>query len=207
MEESPRGGGLLRLDRAVVRRKPFFTLCGEPAAHDKAWAHTMNAETIKSLFFLLFAGLVLCAALRDLVSYTIPNWISGGLALAFAPAAFAAHLSWPAIGLDVAAGLGVLALGAVFFALGWIGGGDAKLMAASALWIGPGGLAPFALFTALAGGVLALCLLGLRTAWVSPIAAAGPAWAKRLATPGEATPYGVAIAVAGLAAFAAHPLA
>jgi len=92
------------------------------------------------------------------------------------------------------------------FAFGWIGGGDAKLMAAASLWLGLRGIAPFALYTALAGGALALLLVAMRSAWLRPFADAGPAWTRRLATPGESAPYGVAIAVGALAAFAANPL-
>jgi prepilin peptidase CpaA len=101
----------------------------------------------------------------------------------------------------------------VMFALGWIGGGDAKLMTAAALWLGPraAGFDPTALFsffayTGLAGGILAVSLVALRSSWIRPLAESGPAWAKRLATPGESAPYGVAIAIGALAAFALHPI-
>ncbi|HUZ13280.1 MAG TPA: prepilin peptidase [Caulobacteraceae bacterium] len=154
-----------------------------------------------------FAALVIVAALKDLTTFTIPNWISAALVLAFAPAALVARAPLAEIGLDVALAIAVFALAAAMFALGWVGGGDAKLMAAASLWLGLKGLAPFALFTGLAGGVLALGLLALRTAWLRPIAEAGPAWTRRLATPGESAPYGVAIALGALAAFAVHPLA
>jgi len=166
----------------------------------------MPPELIKTLALALFAGLVIVAALKDLASFTIPNWISAALALGFAPAALAAGVPVGEIGLSLAVGLGVLVLGVIMFALGWIGGGDAKLMTAAALWLGLKGLAPFALYTGLAGGALAVSLLALRSAWLRPMAHAGPAWARRLATPGEAAPYGVAIAVGALAAFAMHPL-
>ena len=82
----------------------------------------------------------------------------------------------------------MLVVGAAMFALGWIGGGDAKLLASAALWVGLRGLAPFAIYTALAGGLLALGLVALRSDWLRPLAAAGPAWARRLATPGEVGP-------------------
>ena len=166
----------------------------------------MPPELIKSLALALFAGLVIFAALKDLASYTIPNWISAALAISFAPAALAVGVPLGEIGLSLAVGLGVLVLAVGMFALGWVGGGDAKLMPAAALWVGLKGLAPFALYTGLAGGALALALLALRSVWLRPAALAGPAWTRRLATPGEATPYGVAIAVGALAAFAAHPL-
>jgi len=167
----------------------------------------MPPDLVKPLVLGVFALLVIAAAVKDLASYTIPNWISVALTLAFAPAALAVGVSLAGVGLSFAVGVGVLALAAGMFALGWIGGGDAKLMAASALWVGLRGLAPFALYTGLAGGALALALVAMRSAWLRPIALAGPAWARRLATPGEAAPYGVAIAVGALAAFALHPLA
>jgi len=166
----------------------------------------MPPELPRSLALTVFAALVILAAVKDLSSYTIPNWISVALALAFAPAAFLAHESLPDIGLSFAVGFGVLVLTVGMFALGWLGGGDAKLMPAAALWVGLKGLAAFVIYTGLAGGALALALLALRSAWLRPFADAGPSWTKRLATPGESAPYGVAIAVGALAAFAVHPL-
>jgi prepilin peptidase CpaA len=166
----------------------------------------MSPELIKTLVLGFFAALVIAAALKDLSSFTIPNWISIALALGFAPAALIVGAPLGAIGISFAVGLGMLFVGAAMFALGWIGGGDAKLMAAAALWLGLKGVAPFALYTALAGGALALLLVALRSAWLRPFVDAGPAWTRRLATPGESAPYGVAIAVGALAAFAANPL-
>ena len=165
----------------------------------------MSPDLIKTLVLLLFAALVIAAAVKDLESFTIPNWISIALALAFAPAALLTGASLGVIGISLAVGLAVLVLAVGMFALGWIGGGDAKLMAAASLWLGLKGLAPFVIYTALAGGALALILLALRSAWLRPIAHAGPVWARRLATPGEAAPYGVAIAIGALAAFGLHP--
>jgi prepilin peptidase CpaA len=166
----------------------------------------MSSELIKILVLGFFAALVIVAAVKDLSSFTIPNWISVALALGFAPAALIVGASLPDIGLSLAVGVGVFVLAAGMFALGWIGGGDAKLMASAALWVGLRGLAPFALYTGVAGGALALGLIALRSAWIRPFVLAGPAWTRRLATPGESAPYGVAIAVGALAAFAAHPL-
>jgi prepilin peptidase CpaA len=173
----------------------------------------MSPELFKTLALGFFAVLVIVAALKDISTFTIPNWISIALVLGFAPAALiVGGIGMPelqAIGISFAIGIGVLVLAAGMFAFGWIGGGDAKLMAAAALWVGHRdlvGLAPFALYTGLAGGALALILVALRSAWIRPFAESGPAWTRRLATPGEAAPYGVAIAVGALAAFAAHPL-
>jgi prepilin peptidase CpaA len=167
----------------------------------------MSPEIVKTIVLGVFAALVIGAAVRDLATFTIPNWISLALALAFAPAALLTGASLPDIGVSLAVGVGMLVLGAGMFAFGWIGGGDAKLMASAALWVGLRGLAPFAIYTALAGGLLAVGLMALRSAWLRPLVAAGPAWTRRLATPGESAPYGVAIAAGALAAFAIHPLA
>jgi len=160
----------------------------------------MSPALITSACLALFAALTLIAALKDLVSYTIPNWISLALVAAFAPAAVSAELRLLDIGVCVLIGLIMLMVAITMFALRWLGGGDAKLLAAVAPWLGLSGLPAFLMFTALAGGALALLLLALRSAWVRPFAVGGPGWIDRLAQPGGATPYGVAIAIGALAA-------
>jgi len=162
---------------------------------------TPSPELLKTALMALFALLVVFAAVRDAVSYTIPNWISVALAGAFIPAVLLMHMPWQAVFATVIVAVVLLAAGMGMFALGWMGGGDAKLLAAASLWIGLPGLAPFFLWIGLAGGALALFLIALRSAYFRPFAAAGPAWVERLATPGAAAPYGVAIAVGALAAF------
>ncbi len=169
----------------------------------------MSSDVAAALAPLAFTGLMILAALNDIASFRIPNWIPAALAILFVPAAFVAHLpwsGWQGVGLHLAVGALALALAVGGFAMGWMGGGDAKLLAAAAVWLGPERLWPFAMATALAGGALALALVALRSTWLRPIAAAAPAWTQRLATPGEGAPYGVAIAAGALAAFAAQPL-
>ena len=87
------------------------------------------------------------------------------------------------------------------FAVGWIGGGDAKLFAVVCLWLGLAPMPVFLLVTALAGGGLAVLLLNARSAWIRPHLNGAPAWLGRLTTPGADVPYGVAIAAGALAAF------
>ena len=95
-------------------------------------------DTVTLIFLGVMPALTIVAGLKDLTSMKIPNWISGLLVLAFFPAALA-------VGLDpmtVAASVGIAALalviGAGMFALRWIGGGDAKLMAATVFgWASP----------------------------------------------------------------------
>jgi prepilin peptidase CpaA len=151
-------------------------------------------------FFLPFAALVIVAALRDVTTMTIPNWISLALLGAFVPAALIVQLPLATVGMCLAAFAACLAGGVAMFALRWIGGGDAKLFAACALWLGWGALTPFIAYTGIAGGVLTLTLLAGRRA-CEVYAVRGPGWIGRLMTQGGDVPYGVAIAAGALAAF------
>ena len=156
---------------------------------------------IQALLLAVFPAMVILAGLRYVTSYTIPNWISGLLVVAFFPAALALGLPMGALGTHLVVGAVALVLGMVMFALGWIGGGDAKLLAAAGLWLGVPAAFTYLAVTGVAGGGLALVLLGLRSVWLRHYVQLGPAWFGRLATPGENVPYGVAIAVGALAAF------
>jgi prepilin peptidase CpaA len=102
-------------------------------------------------------------------------------------------------------GLGMLALGASMFALRWIGGGDAKVMAAAGMWLGLGGMPTFLLWTAIAGGMFGLSLIVVRQ-WAQPYAGQAPSWMGRLLAPKGDIPYGVAICAGALAAFPESPL-
>ncbi|MFN3573428.1 MAG: prepilin peptidase [Phenylobacterium sp.] len=154
----------------------------------------------QALLLAVCPALLIVAALKDATSYTIPNWISLALILAFFPAALAVGLPMSALGGHLAIGAAALVAGMAMFALGWIGGGDAKVFAAAALWLGWPAILPFILVTALAGGALAVGLLAMRSMMLRRYVASGPAWLSRLAEPGENVPYGVAICVGGLVA-------
>jgi prepilin peptidase CpaA len=156
---------------------------------------------LQTLSIAIFPALVIVAALKDVTSFTIPNWISGVLIVAFFPAAMIAGLPIAALGLHAAVGVAALIAGMAMFAAGWIGGGDAKLFAAAGLWLGAQAIAPFILVTALAGGLLAVVLMNLRSNWARTVIPAGPGWFQRLLAPKGDAPYGVAIAVGALFAF------
>ena len=160
---------------------------------------------VQILLVSVFPACVIAAALTDATSYTIPNRLSAFLAAAFVPAALAMGMSPAVFAISVGLGVAGLALGIVMFALRWIGGGDAKLLAACALWLGSTAVAPFLLWTAVAGGLLALGLMAARKSPI-PFSAIGPAWFGRLMKPGEDVPYGVAIAVGALIALPAAPM-
>lgn len=120
--------------------------------------------------------------------------------------AVAAGAVRPVASIQVA--LAVLAVGALLWGRGWLGGGDVKLLAAVALWAGPSHVLTFLLVTGLAGGVLAVAILwhaqwGL--AFLAPLQVAAarlrlpvPALGSLVAATATPTlPYGVAIALGG----------
>jgi len=156
---------------------------------------------------LCFPALVLTAAVSDATSFTIPNWIPLALLALFPAAGLAVGVPLPTLGLHLALGFAALIAGMAMFALRWMGGGDAKLIAVVVLWLGLPALPAFALGTAMIGGGLAIMLLTLRSVHLRPMVSLGPRWVNRLADSNEGIPYGVAIAGGTLAAFAASPFA
>ncbi|MBS7704822.1 A24 family peptidase [Chelatococcus asaccharovorans] len=153
-----------------------------------------------TIAFLLIAFplLVIFAAVNDIMTMTIPNRIPMALVISFA--LFAPTVGLPAmtIGLHATTAMLVLAVTFGFFACGWIGGGDAKLAAAAALWFGPTlPLLDFALLTSLIGAALTLTLLAARRLPL-PVFAETWTWARRLHAISAGVPYGVALAAAAL---------
>ena len=114
-------------------------------------------------------------------------------------AAILAGLDAPSIAWHYAAGVGVLAFCFALFALNWIGGGDAKLAAAIAVWTGPfAPLLEWAILAAILGGVLTLVILAARRLPL-PVMLAGHTWIARLHDAKTGVPYGIALSGAALA--------
>lgn len=145
------------------------------------------------------------AAVRDLTTMTIPNWMSLALLAAFVPAALLAGQGWQALLIHLGIGVAALIIGMGLFALRVFGGGDAKLMAALSLWMGPGAILAFILWTAVAGGLFSLLLI-LARARFAVFAPSLPAWLGRLLEPKGDIPYGVAIAAGALLAWPSSAL-
>jgi len=145
------------------------------------------------------------AAASDLLTMTIPNKVSLILIVAFAAFALFGGLSWQAVANHLAAGFSVLAVAFTFFSFGWIGGGDAKLAAATALWLGFGTLADYLLISAIGGGFLTLAVLYLRRLQLPPYAM-GWGWLERLHHQQTGVPYGIALAGAGLVVYPHSPI-
>ena len=154
------------------------------------------------LFCMAFPALLVFAAAHDVATMTIPNWVSILLALLFIPAAAASGLTLEQTGAHLSVGAIALVIGAVMFYLGVWGGGDAKLVAAAAIWAGAAGSMQFVYGVALFGGLLALVFIICRRAGMK----SDMAWLARLLSPKEGVPYGVAIAAGGIWAASASPV-
>jgi prepilin peptidase CpaA len=152
--------------------------------------------TLALFIALFFPGLMALAASLDFLTMTIPNPITAVLALAyFALAALCLPLQ--AVLSDVSCGLAILVMTFAMFSAGWIGGGDAKLAAATALWMGWSSIFDFGLAASIMGGLLTLGLLTAR-AWPLPAFLAKFSGIARLHDPKSGVPYGIALAAAGL---------
>jgi prepilin peptidase CpaA len=155
------------------------------------------------LIFLLVAIFPIAmafAAANDLFTMKIPNVISLALVGGFVALALITRMPLETFGLHLACAFGVLALTFTLFAFKLVGGGDAKLMAAGALWMGPEFILPFIAFVTIWGGALCLLVLSYRRALPADLGPL-PGWAQRLHTAGGPVPYGIAIAGAGLMVF------
>jgi prepilin peptidase CpaA len=146
---------------------------------------------------LLFPALMAFAASSDLLTMTISNRLSLALAGGFFLLTIATGMSLAAIGMHLAAAALVLVISFGFFSQGWIGGGDAKLAAATTLWFGFDYLLDYLLYASLFGGVLTLVLIQFRHLPLpAPLARQG--WILRLHETGGGVPYGIALAAAAL---------
>jgi prepilin peptidase CpaA len=154
----------------------------------------MLLDTVR---LLLFPALMAFAASSDLFTMTISNRLSIALAVGFFALALVAGMNLNVIGMHVAAGALVLVIAFGFFSQGWIGGGDAKLAAATALWFGFEHLMDYMLHAAIFGGILTLLLLQFRK-YPLPLFMIKQPWIQRLHEKGGGVPYGIALAAAAL---------
>src|SRR6478735_10800593 len=114
---------------------------------------------ISTLALFVFPLLMAYAASSDLLTMKIANWLVLALVAAYFVMAFTAGIPLDQIGMSVAAAAIVLAIAFAFFAFGWIGGGDAKLAAATTLWLGLALILPYIVYSGLLGGALTLVIL------------------------------------------------
>ena len=150
-----------------------------------------------SLALLVFPLLMIFAALADLFTMTIPNRVSLVLIAAYLLLALYLRLPLATVGLHVSCGVAMLALTFTMFQMGWIGGGDAKLAAATALWVGWPALFEYGLAASLIGGALTIAILALRH-YELPEKLLSVGFIAKLAEKNGGVPYGIALALAGL---------
>jgi prepilin peptidase CpaA len=154
-----------------------------------------------ALFSLsVFPAALLIAAATDLYEFKIPNWVSAVLVAAFIVACLALHAPLRLLAEGLLLGAGALAVGFALFLKRVVGGGDAKLLAAAAPWVGLAGLMNFLTNMAFAGALLAIALIIFRKTPQLPIYAHAP-WVVRLHQKPKDIPYAVAIAAGGLLSF------
>ncbi|HKH01160.1 MAG TPA: prepilin peptidase [Bradyrhizobium sp.] len=146
---------------------------------------------------LLFPALMAFAAASDLFTMTIPNRVSLALAAGFLALALMSGMGWYDMLTHVGAGAAVLVAAFGCFAMGWVGGGDAKIAAAAALWFGFGHLLDYLVYASLFGGALTLLLLQFRQ-WPLPYSFAGQSWLLKLHARDSGIPYGIALAISAL---------
>ena len=108
---------------------------------------------------LLFPAAMALAASSDLLTMRISNKLVLFLVASFCVLALAINLPLQQFAMHVVCALAVLAVGFTLFALRWIGGGDAKLAAATTLWLGFGLTLPYLVYAGLLGLMLSSVFL------------------------------------------------
>ena len=146
-------------------------------------------------------ALLAFAALRDIATRRIPNWASALVALLGA----ALRIGDEQLAFGLAAAAGVFALAYLLWLRGWAGGGDVKLLAATALLVPPDAVLHLLVAVSLAGGALSALYLLLIRAGLPAMRLAAPGVLRR-ALRAEAwrirrrgsLPYACAIGAGGL---------
>ena len=160
---------------------------------------------INAAIFLIFPLCMAVAAFSDLFTMTIPNRVSIILAGAFVLIVPFSGLTPSAIGMHFLGAAIVFIVCFALFALNIMGGGDAKLLSAAALWFGfDQSLLAFAVYVSLIGGMMTLLIVSIRSR-SDLLTAIGVAIPQSLMH-AKKIPYGIAIGLGGFIAFPSSPL-
>jgi len=160
----------------------------------------LAADSLASAATILFLLIMAYAGIMDLLTLRIRNVLVLAVIALWLVAAPLAGMSLVDIGLSIAAAGIVFLLSALFFALGWIGAGDAKLASAVALWFGWQDAFSYFVLASLFGGLLSLAIILLRTRW-GPLGGSLPGWLTRIRDVKRGVPYGAAFALAAFLLF------
>jgi prepilin peptidase CpaA len=160
----------------------------------------------EALIFVVFPFCMVFAALSDLLSMTIANRVSLLLVGTFAVLAPMTGMDLASIGWHAAAFAAVLAVTFGLFAVGGMGGGDAKLLAATSLWMGFGmPLLDYLVTSAFIGGALTLFILVFRNSALAVVTSRNP-FLRNLSEGTAGVPYGIALGIGGLLTYPQSPL-
>ena len=149
---------------------------------------------------LIFPFALIYAGVSDAMSFTISNKISLALVVGFVVLVPFSGLTLEDIGAHILVGFLMLVVGFILFARGYVGGGDAKIIAAASLWLGPDYTTMFILFACFYGGILSLVILKIYNTPL-PSWLANQKWLVNYQTGTAAVPYGIAIGLSGLSIY------
>jgi prepilin peptidase CpaA len=168
----------------------------------RTWA---SEKMIVAAILLIFPLCLAFAAISDLLTMTIPNRVSLILIVSFAVLAPLSGLALSAIGMHVLGAAVVFGICFALFALNVMGGGDAKLLSAAAIWFGyDPALLSFLTYVGVIGGLVTLAILLIRSQSNTILAIGLPIPNSLLLA--KKVPYGIAIAIGGFLAFPSSPL-
>ncbi len=160
---------------------------------------------IVAAILLVFPLCLAFAAISDLLTMTIPNRVSLILIVSFCLLSPLSGLALPAVGMHALGAAIVFGICFALFALNTIGGGDAKLLSAAALWFGyDPALLSFLTYVGVIGGLVTLAILLIRSQANTILAIGLPVPNSVLMA--KKIPYGIAIAIGGFLAFPSSPL-
>ena len=161
---------------------------------------------LEALIFVVFPFCMVFAAVSDMLSMTIANRVSLLLIATFAVVAPFTGMDWATYGWHFAAAGLVLGVTFVMFAIGGMGGGDAKLLAATALWMGFDlVLVQYLVFSTFIGGLLTVLILLYRNSGIAVITGRN-LFLRHLSDEKAGVPYGIALGVGGLLTYPQTPL-
>ncbi|MBZ9809297.1 prepilin peptidase [Mesorhizobium sp. BR1-1-9] len=161
---------------------------------------------LEALIFVVFPFCMLFAAISDMLSMTIANRVPVLLIVVFALVAPLTGMEWAAYGWHFAAGALVLAVTFGLFAMGGMGGGDAKLLAATAVWMGLNiQLVEYLVVSTFIGGLLTFAILVYRKSPLAVFTGRNP-FLRHFADETTGVPYGIALGLGGLLTYPDSPL-
>jgi len=160
----------------------------------------MLEQTAGLAVLAIFPICMIFATFYDIFTMTIPNKIVLVLLAGFIVLAPIAGMSLETALWHAGLAFAILVVGFALFSMGVMGGGDAKLLAVSALWLGMEQTIVYLLIASLLGGLLTLIIMRGRR-MLLPQSLLNVTWITRLHDEKQGVPYGAALGPAALYVF------